>query len=73
MVRGFGPEEGFVPELGLLPADSNLSQLRKDSADIIVDVGASNFERMLEAIRRADAILIPVVPGQADVWSTSAT
>ncbi len=63
-------EEGFVPHLGLLPADSNLSQLRKDSADIIVDVGASNFERMLEAIRHADSILIPVVPGQADVWST---
>ena len=63
-------EEGFVPQLGLLPADSNLSQLRKDSGDIIVDVGASNFDRMLEAIRHADSILIPVVPGQADVWST---
>jgi len=63
-------EEGFVPELGMLSADINLSDLRSDPADIIVDVGASNFERMLEAIRHADCILIPVVPGQADVWST---
>lgn len=63
-------EEGFVPELSLLPTETNLAKLRKDSTDIIVDVGAQNFDRMLEAIRHADYVLIPVVPGQADVWST---
>lgn len=63
-------DEGFVPALELLSSDTDLARLRKESADVLIDVGASSFERMLEAIRHADAVLIPVVPGQADVWST---
>lgn len=63
-------EEGFVPALDLLTPEIDLAQLRKETADVLIDVGASSFERMLEAIRNADAVLVPVVPGQADVWST---
>jgi chromosome partitioning protein len=63
-------EESYVPALDLLSPDSDLAQLRREAADVLIDVGASSFERMLEAIRNADAVLVPVVPGQADVWST---
>jgi chromosome partitioning protein len=63
-------EEGFIPALDLLSSDTNLAKLRSEPADVLIDVGASSFERMLEAIRNADAVLVPVVPGQADVWST---
>jgi chromosome partitioning protein len=63
-------EESYIPALDLLSPDSDLAQLRREAADVLIDVGASSFERMLEAIRNADAVLVPVVPGQADVWST---
>lgn len=63
-------EEGFIPALDLLSPESDLGALRRERADVLIDVGASSFERMLEAIRNADAVLVPVVPGQADVWST---
>jgi chromosome partitioning protein len=63
-------EEGFVPALDLLSPEIDLARLRKEAADVLIDVGASSFERMLEAIRNADTVLVPVVPGQADVWST---
>lgn len=63
-------EEAFVPALELLPSNVELPPLRNETADVLIDVGASNYERMLEAIRHADVVLVPVVPGQADVWST---
>jgi chromosome partitioning protein len=63
-------EESYIPALDLLSPDSDLAQLRREAVDVLIDVGASSFERMLEAIRNADAVLVPVVPGQADVWST---
>lgn len=63
-------EEAFEPELHLLSADADFAQLRNEAGEVLVDVGASNFDRMVEAIRQADQVMIPVVPGQADIWST---
>jgi chromosome partitioning protein len=64
-------EEGFEPALELMPVDTDIASLRAPgAADVLIDVGASSFDRMIDAIRHADAVLIPVVPGQADVWST---
>lgn len=36
----------------------------------IVDVGAADRDGMMGAIGRADLVLVPVLPGQADVWAT---
>lgn len=63
-------EEAFEPELQMLSSEADLAQLRDDAAEVLIDVGASNFDRMVEAIRQADQVMIPVVPGQADIWST---
>ena len=63
-------EEAFEPELQMLSPDADLAQLRNEAGEVLIDVGASNFDRMVEAIRQADHVMIPVVPGQADIWST---
>lgn len=36
----------------------------------LVDVGAADMPGMLAAIGRADLVLVPVMPGQADIWAT---
>lgn len=63
-------EEGYVPELDLLPSGTNLGSLTEETAEVLIDVGASNYQAMVESLRLADTVLVPVVPGQADVWST---
>lgn len=67
---GVREEEGFLPAIKLLPSDMPLENLRKERGDVIVDVGAANMVGMFAAISQAHRLLIPVVPGQADVWST---
>jgi chromosome partitioning protein len=63
-------EEEFTPPIKMLPSDMHLENLRKISGEVIVDVGAANMVGMFAAISQAHRLLIPVVPGQADVWST---
>lgn len=36
----------------------------------LVDVGAADMAGMLAAISLADLVLVPVMPGQADIWAT---
>ena len=36
----------------------------------LVDVGAADMAGMLRAISAADLVLVPVMPGQADIWAT---
>jgi chromosome partitioning protein len=67
---GVRDEEGFQPAIKLLPSDMPLEHLRKERGDVIVDVGAANMVGMFAAISQAHRLLIPVGPGQADVWST---
>ncbi len=58
-------EEAYTPTLtvlGKLPT--------KVSGDLMVDVGMWDTPAMRRALARADRILIPVAPSQADVWST---
>src|SRR5512139_3117788 len=66
---GVREEEGFTPAVKLLPSDMPLENLRKQKGEVIVDVGAANMVGMFAAISQAHRLLIPVVPGQADVWS----
>ncbi|KAG1707516.1 hypothetical protein GQR58_003171 [Nymphon striatum] len=49
-----------------------VSQLGSEGkhTEVIVDIGISDSESMQAAIQRADRILIPIAPSQADVWST---
>jgi chromosome partitioning protein len=63
-------EEGCMPALTLLDASTPLESLATVAGDVIVDVGAANLVDMYAAIALAQRVLIPVVPGQADVWST---
>ena len=67
---GVRDEEGYSPVVKLLPSDMPLENLRKQKGEVIVDVGAANMVGMFAAISQAHRLLIPVVPGQADVWST---
>lgn len=63
-------EESCVPALMLLDESTSIASLATMTGDVIVDVGAANLAGMYEAIALAQRVLIPVVPGQADVWST---
>jgi chromosome partitioning protein len=58
-------EEEFEPRLDLkaeLPS--------RKTGSTLVDVGMWDTPAMRAALRRADRVLIPVAPSQADVWST---
>lgn len=63
-------EEEYLPSVKMLPSDMPLEKLGRETGDILVDVGAANMAGMYSAISQAQRLLIPVVPGQADVWST---
>ena len=45
-------------------------QAHRNNEEVLVDVGAANMAAMKEAMTSADRILVPVPPGQADVWAT---
>ncbi len=63
-------EEGYEPELGVSDRLSELKSLKGGDAEVIVDVGTSDFEAMKAALKLADRIITPVPPSQADIWST---
>lgn len=64
-------EEGFQPIIKPFNFD-DVSLLGKegDYTEVIVDIGMSAMDAMKQAVRKADRIIIPVSPSQADVWST---
>jgi len=62
-------EDGYVPVIEPMHFVSQLGSEGKHT-EVIVDVGLSDGDAMNAAIQRADRILIPVAPSQADVWST---
>ena len=62
-------EDGYVPALEPIHFVSQLGSEGKHT-EVLVDIGVSDSEAMNAAIQRADRIVIPVAPSQADVWST---
>src|SRR5689334_6821962 len=61
-------EEAYAPSIEPL---HHLSWLAPTEArEVLIDVGTSDMLAMQAAIRMASRIVIPVTPGQADVWST---
>lgn len=63
-------EEEYEPDINVLPPDTPLESLKEMDGEILIDVGVASMERMFAAIAQANRVLVPVVPGQADVWST---
>lgn len=58
-------EEGYEPSLTVerkLPS--------RITGEAFVDVGTSNMDALRDALSRANRVVMPVTPSQADVWST---
>ena len=51
---------------------NNLQDLAKErkETEVLIDIGMSDMDSMREAIQKADRVIIPIAPSQADVWST---
>ncbi|MEB8430967.1 AAA family ATPase [Cocleimonas sp. KMM 6892] len=62
-------EDGHMPTLEPIHNANELGSEGKHT-EVIVDIGISDNEAMNTALQRADRIVIPVAPSQADVWST---
>ncbi len=62
-------EEGYLPVITPLHSIETLGT-EGSNTQVLVDVGISDRATVEAAIRKADRILIPVSPSQADVWST---
>lgn len=64
-------QEGYTPSLPLAGDAKAFKGLAKQSVgEVIVDVSVADKEAMLAAIGRADRVVIPCAPSQADIWST---
>lgn len=66
---GIRQEEGFLPAIAPL---TSLDGLGKEDAksEVLVDMGLSDMTAVQAAVAKADRIVVPVAPSQADVWST---
>ena len=62
-------ELGWEP---MLPMPLDTPELPPAAAGswTLVDVGAADMAGMLAAVSAADLVLVPVMPGQADIWAT---
>ena len=63
------PEDGSG-ERTIFDDVSALKSWKNKKAEVIVDVGTSDFSAMKKALKIADRIITPVPPSQADIWST---
>ena len=64
-------DEGYEPHLPLAGDFAALESLaKKPSQEVIIDVSIADKAAMIAAIKRADRIVIPCAPSQADIWST---
>lgn len=62
-------EEGFLP--AIVPITSVADLGAEDSqSEILVDMGLADMSAVEVSIRKADRIVVPVAPSQADIWST---
>lgn len=55
----------------IFPVHTDVQKLKqKEDIQTIVDVGTAKMDDFYVAVKKADRIIIPVPPSQADVWST---
>ena len=62
-------EEGYLPLISPLQDVSTLGS-EGENTHVLVDIGVSDLNAVKAAVMKADRLLIPVSPSQADVWST---
>jgi len=62
-------EVGWEPQLETPRTSADLPAATPGTWTL-VDVGAADMHGMLAAVARADLVLVPVMPGQADIWAT---
>jgi chromosome partitioning protein len=65
-------EEGYKPTVERLKVDM-LASGREALAgydQVLVDIGTASMDNLKLALARADRIIVPVPPSQADIWST---
>jgi chromosome partitioning protein len=62
-------EDGYSPEI--IP-ENKVEKLGNEGAysEVLVDIGMSDMTAMKTALRKADRVIVPIAPSQADVWST---
>jgi chromosome partitioning protein len=62
-------EDGYQPSI--IPKNQ-IADLDKEgeNTEVFVDIGMSDMDAMKIAIQKADRVIIPIAPSQADVWST---
>lgn len=62
-------EEGFLPAIDPVTSVASLGSDDANS-EVLVDMGLADMAAVETAISKADRIVVPVAPSQADVWST---
>ena len=62
-------DEGYLPAIVPVRTAETLGTDGKNS-EVLVDMGLADMTALEIAVRKADRILIPIAPSQADVWST---
>ena len=62
-------DEGYLPAIAPVRTAETLGTDGKKS-EVLVDMGLADMAALEIAVRKADRILIPIAPSQADVWST---
>ncbi len=62
-------EEGFLPAIAPLTSVSDLGA-QDNTSEVLVDMGLADMAAVEMAISKAERIVVPVAPSQADIWST---
>lgn len=62
-------EDGYLPAISPCQSVDSLGS-DGNTSEVLVDVGLADMAAFEAAVRKADRILAPVAPSQADVWST---
>jgi chromosome partitioning protein len=62
-------EEGYAPAIEI-SRDAGLLDALDPERQYLVDCGVAEMNAMMKALGRADRVIVPVAPSQADIWST---
>ncbi|HDN25965.1 MAG TPA: ParA family protein [Thioploca sp.] len=60
-------EEGYEPPLAV---STDLNLPKHFQYEALMDIGTGDMAQMKRALSLADRVVVPVVPSQADIWST---
>ncbi|WP_287600941.1 AAA family ATPase [Thiothrix sp.] len=63
-------DEGYLPAIVPVRTAETLGGTEGKNSEVLVDMGLADMAALEIAVRKADRILIPIAPSQADVWST---